>query len=159
MSWPTIPYRPKAPGPSDQRLEEMLIDLEQLSASGFLRVITHGGERGYHIKLVLDRERLVSLYAWNDKFLRGERTLLRSYGVWPVEAMEIDPNAGDRIIAEGEYKLERGRLLLRIAKTFETNVERKELAYRLRLARIREYVSPKHGWSVRPEYYAIPQKR
>jgi len=137
----------------------MLIDLEQLSASGFLRVITHGGERRYHIKLVLDRERLVSLYAWNDKFLRGERTLLRSYGVWPVEAMEIDPNAGDRIIAEGEYKLERGRLLLRIAKTFETNVERKELAYRLRLARIREYVSPKHGWSVRPEYYAIPQKR
>lgn len=156
MNWPVIPYTPKNPGPSDQTLEEMLIDLERLDSDGFLRIITHGGERGYHIKLVMDKGKLVSLYAWNDKFLRGERTLLRSYGVWPIEAMEIDPEEGDRIIAEGNYRLKNGILEMKIEKAFEQPAKAGLIRYRLKLARIREYQSPKHGWSVRPEYYATP---
>jgi len=158
MGWPTIPYKPKNPGPSDQTLEEMLIDLERLNASGFLRIITHGGERGYHIKLVLDDKRLVSLYAWNDKFLQGKTTIFRSYGVWPLEALEIDENKGDKVIAEGCYTLQNGLLALRLENS-GYGINSKELVYRLKLARVREYASPKHGWSVRPEYYAIPQNR
>ena len=29
----------------------------------------------------------------------------------------------------------------------------------MKLARIREQFSHMHGWSIRPDYYAIPQKR
>ncbi len=156
MSWPVIPYKPKGTGESDQTPEEMLIDLERLEGEGSLRVIQHGGERGYHIKLVIDPERVVSLFVWNEKIFQGKPTLVRSYGVWPIEAMEVDEEKGDKVLAEGVYNLRGGVLTMNIRKSYDPKVPEGIRCYRLRLARIREYMSPKHGWSVRPEYYAIP---
>ncbi len=157
--WPVIDYRPKKAGESDQTLEEMLIDLERLERDGYMRVIHHRGERGYHVKLVIDPERVVSLFVWNEKLFQGKPTLVRSYGVWPIEAMEVDEEEGDRLVAEGNYALKGGILRISVERSYDEKVPVKEHVYRLKLARIREYESPKHGWSVRPEYYAIPLRK
>ncbi len=156
MDWPVIPYEPKKPGKSDQTLEEMLIDLEKLEKDDYMRVIHHGGEKGYHIKLVLDSERVISLFVWNDKIFQGKPTLARSYGVWPIDVMEVDEEEGDRLIAEGRYELKGGVLTLTVEKSYDPVAPIGRWRYKLKLARIREYESPKHGWSIRPEYYLIP---
>ncbi len=153
-----IPYTPKKAGESDQTLEEMLIDLERLERDGYMRVIHHGGERGYHVKLVIDPERVISLFVWNEKLFHGRPTLIRSYGVWPIEVMEVDEEEGDRLVAEGKYALKDGILRIAVERSYDEKIPVGAHAYRLKLARIREYESPKHGWSVRPEYYAIPLK-
>ncbi len=155
--WPTIPYTPKLSGKSDQTLEEMLIDLERLQVSGYLRVIKHAGEPGIHLKLVMNDKQLISLFAWNYKIFQGKRTLVRSYGVWPIDVMEVDEEEGDRVLAEGEYVLDSGKFRVVVKRSFDGNINPSSWVYRLKLLRIREYISPKHGLSVRPEYLLLPQ--
>ena len=154
--YPTLNYKPRMSGESDQPLELQLVDLERLDASGYMRVVSHGGERGYHIKLVLNDREAISLFVWNEKVFRGENTLARSYGVIPIEEIEVDEEEGDRLIAEGSYRLSRGYLELRIDKSYDESVARPaRLVYRLRLKGVKEYMSPKHGHSARPEYFLI----
>ncbi len=145
----TIPYSPKMRGESDQPLEKQLVDLEKLDAEGYMRVVHHAGERGYHIKLVLNDKEAISLFVWNEKVFRGENTLARSYGIIPIE--EIEPDEGDEILAEGRYKLKDGILEL----FFEKGKYSGTIKYRLKLKGIKEYISQKHGHSVRPEYFLI----
>ena len=154
--YPTIDYSPKSRGESDQPLEKQLVDLEKLDAQGYMRIVHHSGERGYHIKLVLNDREAISLFIWNEKLFRGQNTLARSYGVIPIEEIEVDEEEGDRMIAEGSYRLSRGFLELSIERSFDEGLVRPgKLYYRLRLKGVREYVSPKHGHSARPEYFLI----
>ena len=154
--YPVISYQPKLQGESDQPLEKQLVDLERLEAEGYMRVVHHGGERGYHIKLVLNDEEAISLFVWNDKVFRGQNTLARSYGVIPIEEIEVDPEEGDELIAEGRYRLKNGVLELIFEKTYKPGVVKPgRFRYRLKLKGIREYISPKHGLSVRPEYFLL----
>jgi len=154
--YPVIDYKPKLRGESDQPLEAQLVDLERLEAEGYMRVVHHAGERGYHIKLVLNDREAVSLFVWNDKVFRGLNTLARSYGVIPIEEIEVDEEEGDRLIAEGRYRLRRGVLELVVEKSYDESIVRPcRCVYRLKLKGIREYISPKHGVSVRPEYFLL----
>ena len=156
MRYPVIDYRPRLGGESDQPLEAQLVDLRRLSASGYMRVVEHGGERGYHIKLVLNEEEAISLFVWNDKVFRGLNTLARSYGVIPIEEIEVDEEEGDRIVAEGRYRLSNGVLELVIERSYDEAVAKPaRLRYRLKLKGVKEYMSPKHGHSTRPEYILI----
>ncbi len=157
MKYPVINFKPKHSGESDQPLELQLVDLGRLRSEGYMRVVKHGGERGYHIKLVLNDEEAVSLFVWNEKVFKGLTTLARSYGVVPVEEIEVDEEEGDRLVAEGRYRLGNGVLELVFEKTYdEAVVSPGTLRYRLKLKDVREYVSPKHGHSARPEYFLIP---
>ena len=154
--YPVLKYNPKLQGESDQPLEKQLVDLEKLEAKGYMRVVHHGGERGYHIKLVLNDEEAISLFVWNEKIFRGQNTLARSYGVIPIEEIEIDPEEGDELIAEGSYRLKDGILELRFEKIYKPDLLRPGMfKYRLKLRGIKEYISPKHGLSVRPEYFLL----
>jgi len=154
--YPVVPFKPRLSGESDQPLELQLVDLEKLEASGYMRVVHHGGEKGYHIKLVLNDREAISLFVWNDKVFRGENTLARSYGVIPIEEIEVDEEEGDRLIAEGSYSLRRGMLELNIDRSYDESVARRGVfRYRLKLKGVREYMSPKHGHSARPEYFLI----
>lgn len=156
--YPVISYQPKLQGESDQPLEKQLVDLERLEAEGYMRVVHHGGERGYHIKLVLNDEEAISLFVWNDKVFRGQNTLARSYGVIPIEEIEVDPEEGDELIAEGRYRLKNGVLELIFEKTYKPEVVKPgRFRYRLKLKGIKEYISPKHGLSVRPEYFLLAE--
>ncbi|MCE4611356.1 MAG: hypothetical protein F7B17_05230 [Desulfurococcales archaeon] len=156
MGYPVIDYKPRLKGESDQPLEHQLVDLERLESSGYMRVVKHGGEKGYHIKLVLNDREAISLFVWNEKVFRGENTLARSYGVIPIEEIEVDEEEGDRLIAEGSYSLRRGLLELRFERTYDESVVKPGIfRYRLKLKGVREYISPKHGHSTRPEYFLI----
>ena len=158
-SYPVIPYEPKLSGESDQPLDKQLVDLEKISASGYMRVVHHGGERGYHIKLVLNDKEAISLFVWNTKIFEGKNTLARSYGVIPIEEIEVDPEEGDELVAEGSYTLNNGVLELKIEKTYRPEIVKPGyLKYRLKLRGIKAYISPKHGLSVRPEYFLLVQE-
>lgn len=159
MEYPVINYRPRLSGKTDQPLEKQLVDLEKLKAGGYMRVVHHGGERGYHIKLVLNDKEAVSLFVWNDKVFRGQNTLARSYGVIPIEEIEVDPEEGDELVAEGMYRLENGILELVFEKTYKPDVVKPgRVRYRLKLKGVKEYISPKHGHSTRPEYFLVRVK-
>ncbi len=154
--YPVIEYRPRLSGWTDQPLELQLVDLERLDAEGYMRVVHHAGERGYHIKLVLNEREAISLFVWNTKVFQGVNTLARSYGVIPIEEIEVDEEEGDRLVAEGRYKLRRGILELIVEKSYDESIVRPcRCQYRLRLKGVREYISPKHGHSARPEYFLI----
>ncbi len=156
MGYPTISYKPTLSGETDQPLHLQLVDLEKIESEGYMRVVHHSGERGYHIKLVLNDREAISLFVWNDKVFRARNTLARSYGVIPIEEIEVDEEEGDRLIAEGSYRLRNGVLELRIEKTYDESVTRPCVCrYRLKLKGVKEYISPKHGHSTRPEYYLI----
>ncbi len=156
MDYPVIPYRPRMKGETDQPLEKQLVDLEKLKVEGYMRVVHHGGERGYHVKLVLNNKEALSLFVWNEKLFRGENTLARSYGVIPIEEIEIDPEEGDELIAEGKFNLNNGILVLSFEKVHRPDIVRvKKVKYRLKLKGVKEYISPKHGHSTRPEYFLI----
>ena len=156
MGYPVIDYKPRLSGETDQPLELQLVDLERLDAEGYMRVVHHAGERGYHIKLVLNDREAISLFVWNEKVFRGQNTLARSYGVIPIEEIEVDEEEGDRLIAEGRYRLSRGVLELVVEKTYDESVVRPcRCRYRLKLKGVKEYISPKHGHSARPEYFLI----
>jgi hypothetical protein len=158
--YPVIDYKPRLSGETDQPLELQLVDLERLEASGYMRVVKHGGERGYHIKLVLNDKEAISLFVWNEKVFRGENTLARSYGVIPIEEIEVDEEEGDKLIAEGSYRLSRGTLELVVEKTYDENIVKPgRLKYRLKLKGVKEYISPKHGHSTRPEYFLLAAKQ
>ncbi len=157
--YPVINYKPKLQGESDQPVEDQLVDLERLEAEGYMRVVHHGGERGYHIKLVLNDKEAISLFVWNDKVFKGQNTLARSYGVIPIEEIEVDPEEGDELIAEGRYRLKNGILELNFEKTYKPEIVKSgRFKYRLKLKGIKEYISPKHGLSVRPEYFLVVMK-
>ncbi len=159
MSYPVIKYTPKLSGETDQPLELQLVDLERIEAEGYMRVVHHGGEKGYHIKLVLNDREAISLFVWNDKVFRGANTLARSYGVIPIEEIEVDPEEGDRLVAEGRYRLKRGILELVVERTYDESVVKPcRCRYRLKLKGVKEYISPKHGHSARPEYFLIALK-
>lgn len=153
VKWPVINF-PSRNLPSDQSPEEMLIDLEKLKANGFLRVLWHKGENGYHLKLVLNKRQTISLFVFNAKILQGQKTLVRSYGIWPIEV--IEPDEEDKIIAEGSYKLENGFLELNIKKAYKALAREGIFKYKLKLLRVKEYSSAKHGYSLRPEYLVLP---
>jgi hypothetical protein len=153
--YPVINYKPRLHGETDQPLELQLVDLARLESEGYMRVVRHGGERGYHIKLVLNDKEAVSLFIWNNKALRGESTLARSYGVIPIEKIEVDPERGDKLVAEGRYRLRGGVLELVIEKSYDPAAKPGVHRYRLRLKGVKEYMSPKHGHSARPEYFLI----
>ena len=154
--YPVIDYKPRLQGETDQPLELQLVDLERLEAEGYMRVVHHAGERGYHIKLVLNDREAISLFVWNDKVFRGQNTLARSYGVIPIGEIEVDEEEGDRLIAEGRYRLRRGLLELVVEKTYDESIVRPcRCLYRLKLKGVKEYISPKHGHSTRPEYFLI----
>ena len=156
LKYPVINYAPKLSGETDQPLEKQLVDLEKLNAEGYMRVVHHGGERGYHIKLVLNDEEAISLFVWNDKVFKGLNTLARSYGVIPIEEIEVDEEEGDELVAEGRYKLKDGILELVFEKTYKPDIVKPgKVKYRLKLKGIKEYISPKHGHSTRPEYILI----
>lgn len=158
--YPVIPYEPKMKGWTDQPLELQLVDLERLEAEGPLLVVHHQGEKGYHLKLFLNEEEAISLFVWNPKVFRCENTLARSYGVIPREEALPDPEEGDRLIAEGRYRLRRGYLTIIIEKTYDPDIARPATCtYRLKLKGVREYMSPKHGHSARPEYFLIAVRR
>ena len=158
--YPVISYTPRMTGPSDQPLEKQLVDLERLEAEGYMRVVHHGGERGYHIKLVLNDREAISLFVWNTKIFQGKNTLARSYGVIPIEEIEVDPEEGDKLVAEGRYRLRRGLLTLVIEKTYDPGTAKPcTCTYRLQLKGVKEYMSPKHGHSTRPEYFLIASRR
>ena len=159
-SYPVIPYKPRLRGETDQPLEHQLVDLERICREGYMRVIHHAGERGYHVKLVIDPEHAISLFVWNTKIFQGLNTLARSYGLIPIEEIEVDPEEGDRLIAEGKYKLCNGTLTLEIEKTYDPKtVKPGKYTYKLRLKGVKEYMSPKHGHSTRPEYFLIAKHR
>ncbi len=154
--YPVVEYRPRLSGESDQPLELQLVDLARLEAEGYMRVVHHAGERGYHIKLVLNDREAVSLFVWNTKVFQGQNTLARSYGVIPIEEIEVDEEEGDKLIAEGRYRLQGGLLELVVEKTYDESVAKPcRCLYRLRLKGVREYISPKHGHSARPEYFLV----
>ena len=154
--YPVIDYKPRLSGETDQPLELQLVDLERLEAEGYMRVVHHAGEKGYHIKLVLNDREAISLFVWNEKVFRGQNTLARSYGVIPIEEIEVDEEEGDRLIAEGRYRLRRGILELVVEKSYDESIVRPcRCRYRLKLKGVREYISPKHGHSTRPEYFLI----
>ncbi len=156
MGYPVIPYKPRLSGETDQPLEKQLVDLERLEAEGYMRIVHHGGERGYHIKLVLNDREAISLFVWNEKAFRGQNTLARSYGVIPIEEIEVDEEEGDRLIAEGSYRLSRGILELKVEKTYDESIVKPCICkYKLKLKGVKEYMSPKHGHSARPEYFLI----
>lgn len=158
--YPVVRYQPRLSGETDQPLELQLVDLERLEAGGYMRVVHHAGEKGFHIKLVLNAREAISLFVWNDKVFRGVNTLARSYGVIPIDEIEVDEDEGDRMIAEGRYRLSRGVLELVFEKSFDESLVRpgSHFCYRLRLKGVREYMSPKHGHSTRPEYFLISSK-
>ena len=153
--YPVISYKPRLRGVTDQPLELQLVDLIKIDSEGYMRVVRHGGERGYHIKLVLNNKEAISLFIWNNKALRGESTLARSYGVIPIEKIEVDEKRGDKLIAEGNYKLKDGILELIIEKSYDPAAKPGVYRYRLRLKGVKEYISHKHGHSARPEYFLI----
>jgi len=156
VGYPVIPYKPRLSGETDQPLEKQLVDLERLEAEGYMRIVHHGGERGYHIKLVLNDREAISLFVWNEKAFRGQNTLARSYGVIPIEEIEVDEEEGDRLIAEGSYRLSRGILELKVEKTYDESIVKPCICkYKLKLKGVKEYMSPKHGHSARPEYFLI----
>ncbi len=158
--YPVINYKPKLSGETDQPLHLQLVDLEKLNAEGYMRVVKHGGERGYHIKLVLNDKEAISLFVWNEKAFRGENTLARSYGVIPIEEIEVDEEEGDKLIAEGSYALRGGFLELRFDKSYDESVVKPGVVrFRLKLKGVKEYISPKHGHSTRPEYFLLAVKR
>ncbi|GBF08412.1 hypothetical protein apy_01370 [Aeropyrum pernix] len=158
-AYPVIPYKPRMEGEGDQPLELQLVDLEKVEASGYMRVVHHAGERGFHIKLVLNEREAISLFVWNDKVFKCLNTLARSYGVIPIEEIEVDEEEGDRLIAEGSYRLRRGVLELVFEKSYDTSiVSPGRCVYRLKLKGVREYISPKHGHSARPEYFLIASR-
>lgn len=158
--YPVIPYKPKLKGETDQPLEKQLVDLERLEAQGYMRIIHHAGERGYHIKLVLNDREAISLFVWNTKAFQGQNTLARSYGVIPIEEIEVDESEGDKLVAEGRYRLHKGTLELIVEKTYDESIVKPcKCKYRLKLKRVHEYMSPKHGHSTRPEYFLIAVKR
>ncbi|MCE4601874.1 MAG: hypothetical protein F7B18_01685 [Desulfurococcales archaeon] len=160
MEYPIINYKPALSGETDQPLHLQLVDLEKLSAQGHMRVVHHAGEKGYHIKLVLNSREAISLFVWNDKVFKSRNTLARSYGVIPIEEIEVDEDEGDRLIAEGSYRLQNGILELRIEKSYDEAVAKPcTCRYRLRLKGVKEYISPKHGHSTRPEYYLIALRK
>ena len=150
-------YKPRSSGWSDQPLDHQLLDLERLEAEGLLRVLHHGGERGYHLKLILNDREAVSLFVWNNKVFKCMNTLARSYGLIPIEKTHPDPDRGDRVVAEGRYRLHRGILEINVEKTYDESVVSRSCScrYKLKLKGVREYESPKHGYSVRPEYLLI----
>lgn len=150
--YPVVDYEPKLHGDTDQPLELQLADVSRIEGEGYMRVVHHGGERGFHVKLVLNEREAVSLFVWNDKVLRGEPTLARSYGVIPVEEIEVDEERGDKLIAEGRYKLRNGTLELVYEKTYDPAVKPGSYRYTLKLKGVKEYISQKHGHSARPEY-------
>jgi len=88
--YPTINYKPRLQGETDQPLELQLVDLARLNTQGYMRVIHHQGEKGYHIKLVLNDQEAISLFVWNNKIFQCKNTLARSYGVIPIEEIEVD---------------------------------------------------------------------
>ena len=159
--YPVLDYEPRLSGETDQPLELQLVDLERLEARGYMRVVHHAGERGYHIKLVLNEEEAISLFVWNEKVFRCQNTLARSYGVIPIEEIEVDEEEGDRLIAEGSYTLARGLLELVVDKSYDEAVVPPgyRCRYRLKLKGVKEYISPKHGHSTRPEYFLIALRR
>ncbi|BAN89985.1 hypothetical protein [Aeropyrum camini] len=155
-AYPVIPYKPRMEGERDQPLELQLVDLERLEAGGYMRVVHHAGEKGFHIKLVLNDREAISLFVWNDKVFRCLNTLARSYGVIPIEEIEVDEEEGDRLIAEGRYRLRKGVLELVFEKSYDPSIVTPgRCVYRLKLKGVREYISPKHGHSARPEYFLI----
>ncbi|MCE4616163.1 MAG: hypothetical protein F7C09_03750 [Aeropyrum sp.] len=157
--YPVIPYNSKLSGETDQPLERQLVDLERLEEFGYMRVVHHAGERGYHIKLVLNERDAISLFVWNTKVFQGQNTLARSYGVIAIEEIEVDEGEGGRLIAEGQYMLSKGILELVVEKSYDESVVRPcRCSYRLKLKRVYEYMSPKHGHSTRPEYFLIAIK-
>ncbi len=157
--YPVIEYKPRLSGESDQPLELQLVDLERLEAEGYMRVVHHAGERGYHIKLVLNDREAISLFVWNEKVFRGQNTLARSYGVIPIEEIEVDEEEGDRLIAEGRYRLRGGLLELIVEKSYDESVVRPcRCLYKLKLKGVKEYISPKHGHSARPEYFLLARR-
>jgi len=153
--YPVINYKPRLHGDTDQPLELQLVDLAKIESEGYMRVVHHGGEKGYHIKLVLNDKEAISLFIWNNKALLGESTLARSYGVIPIEKIEVDRQRGDKLIAEGRYKLKDGVLELIIEKSYDPAAKPGVYRYKLRLKGVREYMSHKHGHSTRPEYFLI----
>ena len=155
--YPVIPYEPRMRGETDQPLELQLVDLKRLCAEGPMWIVHHHGERGYHIKLQLNEREAISLFVWNNKVFRGLNTLARSYGVIPIEEALPDPEEGDRLIARGTYRLCNGTLTLHIEETSDPSIVPGPCTctYRLRLKGVREYISPKHGHSTRPEYFLI----
>ncbi len=160
MEYPVIRYTPRLDGERDQPLEKQLVDLERLNASGYMRVVHHAGERGYHLKLVLDSDEAISLFVWNTKVFTCQNTLARSYGLIPIEEIEVNEEEGDRIIAEGSYKLESGVLEVNIKKSYDERIAvTGRCRFRLRLKGVKEYISPKHGHSTRPEYFLIAVTR
>ena len=158
--YPVIEYTPRLSGETDQPLHLQLVDLERLCSRGYMRVVHHAGEKGYHIKLVLNNREAISLFVWNEKVFRGQNTLARSYGVIPIEEIEVEPEEGDRLIAEGRYRLCMGTLELTVEETYDPGiVEPCTCRYRLKLKGVKEYISPKHGHSARPEYFLIALRR
>ncbi len=159
MVYPVINYKPRLSGETDQPLEKQLVDLCRLESSGYMRVVHHGGEKGYHIKLVLNEKESVSLFVWNEKVFRGENTYARSYGVIPIEEIEVDEEEGDELVAEGKYELKDCTLTLYFDSVYKDIEYRAVVRYKLLLKRVKEYISPKHGHSARPEYLllALPE--
>ncbi|MEB3851843.1 MAG: hypothetical protein LRS49_04590 [Desulfurococcales archaeon] len=158
--YPVVEYRPRLSGETDQPLELQLVDVARVEAEGYMRVVHHAGERGYHIKLVLNDREAISLFVWNTKVFEGRNTLARSYGVIPIEEIEVDEEEGDRLVAEGRYRLSRGLLELVVERSYDESVARPcRCLYRLRLKGVREYISPKHGHSARPEYFLVAVTR
>ncbi|MCE4617472.1 MAG: hypothetical protein F7C32_02685 [Desulfurococcales archaeon] len=158
--YPIIAYEPTMSGETDQPLELQLVDLAKMDTGGYMRVVHHSGERGYHVKLVLNESEAISLFVWNVKIFRCQNTLARSYGVIPIEEIEVDEEEGDTLVAEGSYQLSRGVLELIVEKSYDEGVV--EPGYRcrflLRLRGVKEYISPKHGHSARPEYFLVALK-
>lgn len=155
MDYLVIDYRPKLKGETDQPIVKQLVDLEKINAEGYMRVVHHGGERGYHIKLVLNENEAISLFVWNEKVFDCKNTLARSYGVIPIEEIEVDEEEGDELVAEGKYVLKNGILTITVEKSYKEWLKTGSCRFRLKLKGIKEYISPKHGHSVRPEYFLI----
>lgn len=158
--YPVIQYKPRLSGETDQPLDLQLADLTKINSEGYMRVVHHAGEKGYHIKLVLNDKEAISLFVWNEKALKCQNTLARSYGIIPIEEIEVDEEEGDKLVAEGRYKLRNGILELAIEKSYDENIAMPcTCIYKLKLKGVKEYISPKHGHSTRPEYYMIALKR
>ncbi|MEB3779257.1 MAG: hypothetical protein GSR85_03395 [Desulfurococcales archaeon] len=158
--YPVISYKPRLSGETDQPLEKQLVDLERINAGGYLRVVHHAGEKGYHLKLVLNDREAISLFVWNKKVFECQNTLARSYGVIPIEEIEVDEEEGDKLIAEGTYSLKQGIFEISLERVYEESVASpSKCRYKLKLRGVKEYISPKHGHSTRPEYFLISLSR
>ncbi len=120
-----------------------------------------------HLKLEYgDTPYCLSLFIFDLKaFLNNKKVLVRSYDLWPKEIMfqvrlpngALHPRSNSRVYRDDAVILDWGRYrLVNGVIKIDLKLNKKSLKYKIVFLRIKRYVSPKYGYSVRSEYIFLP---